>query len=183
MADEPLILHVDADQALRWFGRLQARSADLSGLMADIGEYETEATQARFDTGIGPDGVAWEPLADGSGRTPLNDTRRTRDGIHPLSGVDWVEIRADAKQARWHQEGTDPYEIHAKPGKALSWPGMRTRTNAAGAEVPGYVKKVNHPGLPARPFMGLSQADGEAIERLAVAWLELDEIGPGGAPA
>ncbi|MBN7849087.1 hypothetical protein A7X89_11125 [Stenotrophomonas maltophilia] len=174
MADEPLILQVDADQAQRWFGELHRRSVDLSGLMAQIGEDLTESTQARFDTGIGPDGVAWQPLADGSGRTPLNATHRTRDGIHPLSGVDWVEIRADSKQARWHQEGTDPYVIQAKPGKALFWPGMQTRTGKDGKESPGFVKKVNHPGLPARPFLGVSEADAEAIEQLAVAWLELD---------
>ena len=175
MSDNPLILTADTAQAERWFGRLLARSVDLSGLMADIGEYETEATQARFDVGIGPDGIAWEPLADGSGRTPLNLTHRMRDGIHPQPGPDWVEIRADAKQARWHQEGTDPYEIVAKPGKALYWPGMGTRTNKAGVEKPAFVKRVHHPGLPARPFMGVSAADDAAIERLAVAWLELDE--------
>ena len=87
--------------------------------------------------------------------------------LAPLSGFD-PEALADCRD----KIGV----FHCKSG-------MRTRTNAAGAEVPGYVKKVNHPGLPARPFMGLSQDDGEAIERLAVAWLELDEIGPGGAPA
>lgn len=174
MADAPLVLHADTAQAERWFGQLLKRSSDLSGLMAQVGEDVTESTQARFDTGIGPDGVAWQPLADGSGRTPLNATHRTRDGIHPMSGVDWVEIRADSKQARWHQEGTDPYEIVAKNGKALFWPGMRTRTSKAGKEGPAFVQKVNHPGLPARPFMGISEDDGDSIERLAVAWLELD---------
>lgn len=173
MANEPLLIQVDADQAKRWFGRLLERSTDLSGLMAQIGEDLTESTQARFDTGIGPDGVAWEPLADGSGRTPLNATHRTRDGIHPLAGVDWVEIRADSKQARWHQQGTAPYVIEAKNGKSLYWPGMQTRTSKSGKEGPALVKKVNHPGLPARPFLGVSEGDAEAIERLAVAWLEL----------
>lgn len=174
MANEPLILHLDTDQAERWFGNLVRRGSDLSGLMAQIGEDLTESTQARFDTGVGPDGIAWQPLADGSGRTPLNDTRRTRDGIHPLSGVDWVEIRADSKQARWHQEGTSPYVIEAKNGKALYWPGMQMRTSKSGKEGPAFVRKVNHPGLPARPFMGVSEEDGNAIEQLAVAWLELD---------
>ena len=111
MANEPLILTVDTTQADRLFGRLVARGSDLTGLMAQLGEDLTESSQVRFDTGIGPDGIAWEALADGSGRTPLNDTHRMRDGIHPQSGPNWVEIRADAKQARWHQEGTDPYEI------------------------------------------------------------------------
>ncbi|WNF12515.1 phage virion morphogenesis protein [Stenotrophomonas geniculata] len=183
MANEPLILTIDARQAEQWFARLLERSVNLSGLMAQVGEDLTESTQARFDTGIGPDGVAWQPLADGSGRTPLNDTRRTRDGIHPLSGPDWVEIRADSKQARWHQEGTKPYEIRAKNGKALYWPGMQTRSGKDGKDGPAFVAKVNHPGLPARPFMGLSAEDEQSIERLAVAWLELDADPVGSTPA
>ena len=161
MSDRSLILTADTAQAERWFGKLLERSVDLSGLMAQIGEDLTESTQGRFDTGIGPDGVAWQPLADGSGRTPLSDTRRMRDGIHPLSGVDWVEIRADARQARWHQEGTDPYEIRPANGKALVWPGG-----------PGPRGKVSHPGLPARPFIGLSDQDRADIGQIAAAHLE-----------
>lgn len=175
MADEPLILEVSADQVDRWFGRLLERSASLGGLMAQIGEDLTESSQARFDTGIGPDGVAWEPLADGSGRTPLTETGRTRAGIHPVSGPDWVEIRADSKQARWHQEGTDPYEIVAKNGKALFWPGMQLRTDKSGKEGPAFVQKVHHPGLPARPFIGVSAQDDASITDLAIAWLELGD--------
>jgi len=45
------------------------------------------------------------------------------------------------------------------------------------------VAKVNHPGLPARPFMGLSAEDEQSIERLAVAWLELDADPAGLTPA
>lgn len=163
MADTLTIL-VDDAQAQRWFGQLLARGSNMTGLMADIGEYLLESTQGRFDTGIGPDGIAWAPLKDGSGRTPLNQTRRMRDDMSPSSGADWVELTAHAKQARWHQEGTDPYEIRAKNGKALSWPGG-----------PGPRAKVNHPGLPARPFMGISDEDDRKIAELAIAWLELED--------
>lgn len=168
------VIEVDTAQADRWFGQLLARSIDLSGLMSDIGETLTESTQGRFATGVGPDGVAWEALADGSGRTPLLDSGRMRDDIFPSSGPDWVEISASAKQARWHQEGTDPYEIRPKNGKALYWPGMGTRTRKSGEEGPAFVAKVNHPGLPARPFIGVSAEDDAAIVALSVAWLELD---------
>ncbi|MEA9886125.1 phage virion morphogenesis protein [Xanthomonas campestris pv. raphani] len=168
-----MVVLIDDARAKRWFAQLLERSSDLGGLMADIGETLTESTQARFATGIGPDGVAWEPLADGSGRTPLRDSGRMRDEIFPSAGPDWVEISATAKQARWHQEGTDPYVIEAKNGKALFWPGMGTRTSKSGAETPAFVQKVHHPGLPARPFLGISTEDEAAIDALAIAWLEL----------
>lgn len=178
MANEPLIITLDAAQAERLFGRLIAKGADLTGLMAQLGEDLTESSQARFDTGIGPDGIAWQELADGSGRTPLNLTHRMRDGIHPQSGPDWVEIRADARQARWHQEGTKSYEIRPKNGKALAFGVQASRLGGKnhGAVGPAHVvTKVNHPGLPARPFIGFSAEDAAAAERLTVAWLELDE--------
>lgn len=162
MDESFLLIEVDDERAQRWFGELVRRGQQTAPLMADIGELLLESTQERFDTGIGPDGIAWVALADGSGRTPLTDTRRMRDDISPSSGEGWVELTAHAKQARWHQEGTKPYTIAPKDKKALSWPGG-----------PGPRGKVNHPGLPARPFMGISQADDQAIGQLAVAWLEL----------
>ena len=161
---DTLTILVDDTQVQRWFGELLRRGQDMTGLMADVGEYLLESTWGRFDAGVGPDGVAWAPLKDGSGRTPLNLTGRMRDDISPSSGADWVELTAHAKQARWHQEGTDPYEIRPKNGKALAWPGG-----------PGPRAKVNHPGLPARPFMGISDEDDRKIAELAIAWLELED--------
>lgn len=166
MQDQVFVIEVDDAQTQRWFGELIRRGQRTAPLMADLGEFLLETTQDRFDTGIGPDGIAWEPLADGSGRTPLTDTRRMRDDISPSSGEGWMELSAHAKQARWHQDGTDPYVILPKDKQALAWPGG-----------PGPRGKVNHPGLPARPFMGISQTDAEGIERLSVAWLELGEEG------
>jgi phage gpG-like protein len=161
MADAFLIV-VDDAKAHAWFGRLLERSRDLSGLMDDIGETVTESAQHRFALGIAPDGTPWVPLADGSGRTPLVDSGRMRNDIAPSHGPDWVEISAAARQARWHQEGTAPYTIEPKNKKALAWAGG-----------PGPRKKVHHPGLRARPFIGLSAEDEQAIERLAEAWLDL----------
>lgn len=177
---ETLIILADDTQVQRWFGELLKRGADQSGLMADIGEYALESTQARFDTGIGPDGIAWAPLKDGSGRIPLTVTRRMRDDISPSSGPNWMELTAHAKQARWHQEGTDPYEIVPKNGKALAFgpPASRVGGKNHGKVGPAYVvKKVHHPGLPARPFMGFSVEDDHRIGELAISWLELGETG------
>lgn len=161
MTDRFLIT-VDDARAQRWFGQLITRGADLTGLMEQIGDMLTESSKDRFQTGVAPDGTPWAPLADGSGRTPLTDTGRMRADISPSSGASFVEITAGAKQARWHQEGTDPYVIRPKGKKALAWAG-------------GPGPRVNHPGLPARPFIGLSKADEEGIDRLAVAWLEIGD--------
>ncbi|WP_411832318.1 phage virion morphogenesis protein [Pseudoxanthomonas mexicana] len=159
---DALVIKVDDAQVQRWFGELLRRATDLSPLMAAIGESVLESTQGRFRTGTGPDGVAWVPLADGSGRTPLTDTGRMWQDISPRAGPNWMELTAHARQARWHQKGTPAYTITPKGKKALAWPGG-----------PGPRKKVNHPGLPARPFMGISAEDDQRIGDLGIAWLEL----------
>jgi len=177
---KPLTIDVDDTLARAWFGELLKRGDDLQPLMRDIGEILTKSTQQRFRDGVGPDGIAWEPLADGSGRTPLLDTGRMRDEIFPSSGEDWVEISAAAKQARWHQEGVKAKDRLIAPRKAeinLDEQG-RVIPLAEGQHrkmqrVSGPARKFTHPGLPARPFIGLSEDDREAISRTAAAWMAL----------
>lgn len=146
------------------FDRLTRLARDASPMMAEIAEHLLESTQRRFDTGTGPDGVPWVPLKDGSGRTPLRVSGTLRDQIFPSHGSDFAQITATTKYARWHQEGTASYVILPVKGKALSFPG------------PGGDKitrrKVNHPGLPPRPFLGLSDQDRADIEQIAGAYLE-----------
>lgn len=166
MTADTFTITVDDARAQRWFGELLRRGSDLSGLMDDIGEALLESTQARFNTSIGPDGIAWAPVKRGG--KPLFQTGRMRDDISPTSGPDWVELRAHAKQAPWHQFGTRPYTIVPKTKKALAWPGG-----------PGPRKKVHHPGLIARPFMGLSVEDDKKIEALAIVYLDMERFGAG----
>lgn len=52
-----------------------------------------------------------------------------------------VSVVTDRPYAVYHQFGTKPYVIYPKATKALFWPGAKHP-----------VTKVNHPGLPARPF-------------------------------
>lgn len=157
------------------FDRLTRLGQDASPMFAEISEHLLESTQRRFDSGTAPDGVPWAPLRDGSGRTPLRVTGTLRDQIFPSHGSDFAEISATTKYARWHQEGTDPYVILPKNGKALAFGGAVSiiagpRKGQAGKGT--VVSKVNHPGLPARPFLGLSDQDRTDIGQIAAAHLE-----------
>ncbi|PJK10942.1 phage virion morphogenesis protein [Lysobacteraceae bacterium NML08-0793] len=148
----------------RLFDEGKRRGLDTSGLMADIGEILLKSTQRRFETGLAPDGNAWAPLKSGG------PSRLTRGGtlggqIYASSGDDWAELTATTEYARWHQEGTQPYIIEPKEKKALNIPGVGPR------------KRVNHPGLPARPFMGVSDEDRAEIEKQAIAWFDFGTKG------
>ena len=146
------------------FDRLTKLGRDASPMMAEIGEHLLESTQRRFDSGTDPSGVPWVPLKDGSGRTPLRVTGTLRDQIFPSHGSDFAQVTAATKYARWHQEGTDPYVILPTNKKALAFPGPGGDKIAR--------RKVNHPGLPPRPFMGLSDEDRTDIGQIAAAYLE-----------
>lgn len=52
----------------------------------------------------------------------------------------------NAQLATWHHDGTDPYTIEPKNGKALKFAGI-------------YAKRVNHPGLPKRELVGFPMSD------------------------
>jgi phage virion morphogenesis protein len=148
----------DAD-VKAWFGRLIDLGQDLRPVLADFGEILIESTQRRFAEGKAPDGTAWAPLKSRQG-SPLLDTGTMRDQIASEVGPDFVQIVASAKQASWHQFGTDPFVILPKSRQALAWPGG-----------PGPRKRVNHPGLPPRPFLGLSDEDRAQMDAVVRAYL------------
>lgn len=84
-----------------------------------------------------------------SGSNPLlKESRALQQSIRVVSvSQDAVIVGTDRKYAQYHQFGTQPYVIRPKRGRYLFW---------KGAAHP--VRKVNHPGLPARPFMPFSRS-------------------------
>jgi phage virion morphogenesis protein len=145
-----IIIEFESEKLQRALSTVQQRIGDLSPLMADIGELLTQSTKQRFATSTAPDGTPWAPLKDGSGRKPLVLTGTTRDQIFPDSGSDFVEIVASTKQSPVHQFGADPFQIETKNF--------------------GFVE---HPGVPARPFLGVSAADEAEIIKLAAAYIDV----------
>ena len=74
--------------------------------------------------------------------------------IQPNFGDDYAEVGTNKAYAPVHQFGSRPYQIRPRNRKALAFGGI-TR------------KKVNHPGVPARPFLGLSaQHKADIVEAI-----------------
>lgn len=63
------------------------------------------------------------------------------------------------KVAAWHQFGTKPYVIVPRNKKALSFMTASGRV---------FAKKVNHPGLVARPFIMIQQEDEDAMAKVTL---------------
>ncbi|QHS11274.1 phage virion morphogenesis protein [Sinimarinibacterium sp. NLF-5-8] len=147
------------------FERLMRFGRDARPMFLELSKHLTESTQRRFKTSTDPDDVPWVDLKRGK-RKPLVDSGTLRNQIYPRHGADFAEVVATAKYARFHQEGTEPFVILPKKGKALAFPGRDGGTV--------FSKKVNPPGLPKRAFIGLSNDDKQAIERIAKAYLDPD---------
>lgn len=109
--------------------------------------FATAAQDAFDDAAMRPS--PWAPTK--TGRKPLVNKGLLRRSIRVTHfGDDSVTVGTDRVYAAFHQLGTrGPYEIRPKNKKALAWPG--------GSQP---VKKVMHPGLPARPFFPVDSACG-----------------------
>ncbi|MBF0139803.1 MAG: phage virion morphogenesis protein [Magnetococcales bacterium] len=124
---------------------LQARGRSLGPALKEIGEHMVESTQDRFDAEQDPDGRTWAPLAEATkkrisefnGKTPrggehiLRDSRYLRQSITYQVAGDELRVGTIAVYGAIHQ---------------------------LGGEAGPTAHRVS---IPARPFLGVSDADQE----------------------
>ena len=154
-------LDLQMDQISAAAAGIRELTGNLRPMLEDIGMEGETSTMERFETNLAPDGTPWTPSlrATLTGTPTLVDRGHFRDGIHyQVDGDDAVEWGSNAVQARIHQEGGT---IVAK-GDGLAF------TLASGAFA--LVKSVT---IPARPYLGLSDADQVAIGEIAETHLKL----------
>ncbi|MBV1917606.1 MAG: phage virion morphogenesis protein [Sphingomonadaceae bacterium] len=135
---------------------------DMTPVYQDIGEYMVEATRKRFQTGTAPDGTAWAPksqatldryrrLGYGSLNRPLiGPSRSLSKQILRLVDKNSVTIGSNLIYSRVMQEGA------AK--------------GAFGSDSRG--RPIPWGRIPARTWLGLSDADELAIVDIAEEYIE-----------
>lgn len=156
--------------------RLTRAGGDLRTAFADIGEYLDLATRARFDAQRGPDGVPWEPLSDATlRRTMLGGVKRGKG----------QQRRALTKRGG----GTKAGAIRKLAGKEILVESgdlrdtLRYRASARSLEFGtdrkyGATHQFGDPDrhIPARPFLGINDADRAEILAILQRHLE-DALG------
>ena len=129
---------------------------DRKSLNAALGQGVRTSTLERFRTRKGPDGRRWpsskRALAEG-GRT-LVDSGQLRNSIQVRSDATGFAVGTNVKHASTHQYGVKNRIIKAKNKKYL-------RFKVDGRWVTRKKVKVT---IPARPFLGLSAEDQEALQ-------------------
>ncbi|PCJ57853.1 MAG: phage virion morphogenesis protein [Rhodospirillaceae bacterium] len=116
--------------------RLAARTENMLPLMDDIGAAMVASVQNRFETGRGPDGIAWEKServkrAQGNAQTLVDDAHLLGSLTHNAAS-DSVEVGSNKIYAAIHQFG-----------------GRTGRNHAV--------------DMPARPYLGLDAGDEREI--------------------
>ena len=119
-------------------------------VLQDMGDELVSMTVQAF-TNSSFRAMPWPPVKKAGGQ-PLYASGALKHSIRITALTNnFVMVGTDRLYASYHQFGTRPYDIIAKAKKARFWPGARHP-----------VKKVHHPGLPARPFFPFNES-GEMI--------------------
>lgn len=143
---------VQIEVTLQGIERVQAAlgrlaTTDLEYLVHEVGEYLTNSTKDRMDHGVAPDGSPWQPWSA--------TYAATRHDGHSLliSSMSLQESIGNISSGLVASVGAHMIyaAIHQTGGKA------------------GRGHKVT---IPARPYLGLSDADRDAVEALVIGTLE-----------
>lgn len=145
---------------------MQARAENLRPLMDEIGQALESSTLTRFSTNIGPDGKAWKQSvrAKKTGTKTLVDRGHLRDEIHYfVDGDDAVEIGSSKEYSAIHQFGGD---IHHPGGTKFFIKDGRAHFISNHSEKAAWAfpeTRAHDIPMPARPFLGISEADSRDI--------------------
>lgn len=134
MAGASFKVEIEDSQARAMFARLLRAGVNMKPLFTEIGSALEDSTRQRFELQEDPDGNAWVDLK------PASRARKRTDRILYESGDLLDSVRFEA--------GADFVELVAGPTEYAA-------THQFGRE---------EAGIPARPFMGLSEADSAEID-------------------
>lgn len=162
-------LDLEANTTLKAVADLVGRTRNWRPALNEAAFYMEGKTKERIGKQVAPDGTPWAPLAKstiaakklrGSPLQALIDRGILVAGIAAQPASDTqssVRATAGAEYAGIMQYGSKPYKIRPKKKPYLTFlteDGWRR------------VKEINHPGVPARPYLGFSDEDVAAIDRI-----------------
>lgn len=152
---------LDDTQIMDALDRLQAGTSEPQPLLQEIGAYGVHSTQARFATETAPDGTRWAALnpayaeLKGAGRNILTRSGKLKDDMSWHAGAAEVSWGSSRIYAAVHQFGAT----------------IKPRNVGSLGLVPVFLVRVKSVTIPARPYLGISPADGDEISALGGRYL------------
>ena len=163
-------LTFDAQDALSRLWDARTEMMRPAPLLRSMGERLLAFHQQRFTEQISPEGVPWQELSARYQKRKRKNADKvlTRDGylrntLRWQVNADELLFGTNRVYGAIHQFGgrTRPHVIEPRYKKALAFGGA-------------VRKSVQHPGsdMPARPFLGLSEADRNEIVEIALDFMQ-----------
>lgn len=160
---------LDDAPVLEGLDRLLAGLADPQLLLEQIASYGIASTRERFMTETAPDGSRWAPLnpayaeMKGGGIEILTRSGALRSSLNLRLGLTEVSWGSPMLYSRIHQLGG---VIKPKNAAALAF-----SLGGGRGLSPVHLVRVQSVTIPARPYLGISPADGEEITAIAGRYL------------
>ncbi len=143
----------------RSLDRVGALLDDLTPVMNRIGEQLAESAMQRIDREVSPDGTPFAP------RSPATLARYKRQG-RGFGGI--LHRSGDMRSDIFHAYGRDFAEVGSNAVQSavmqFGQPKGASGTNARGRPIPWG-------DIPARPFLGISDDDRDAIGEIVGEWI------------
>ncbi|MCM1511513.1 MAG: phage virion morphogenesis protein [Oxalobacter formigenes] len=153
-----IIIDIQAEDFHQSMSRIRQMIAEPQPVLESIGETLLNRNRERHRKQVDPEGMPWHPLsamtlANKKSSRILYEYGDMLGSLHPAVSGNVLTLAFGNEKAKWHHEGTKPYQIKPKKAEALKFAGL-------------YRKQVNHPGLPARPLLGFPDDDADAVKHL-----------------
>ena len=161
-----LTIRFDGSATERYLANLKAKLVNTEALLKGIGEDVMHSTKERFKTSTAPDGTAWAPNSDvtlqryGSHWGRKIAARRMAQK-KPLIG----ESKALSRTINWQL-------LPGGKAVAIGTPMIYGATHQFGAKKHTLGPRTPWGDIPARPFLGLSEADKTHILALVQRHLQ-----------
>lgn len=134
---------------------LTARLGDLTPVMASIGEYFLVETRDRFDRETAPDGTKWAPLASATVR---DKARRQRSGTNRNGG----------SRARVNAQPNAILKSTFLLRDTITYKASAFSVAVGTPQKYGVHHQFGTARIPARPFLGVNDADIKEISEIVV---------------
>lgn len=152
-------VEINDQDARDLINELKRRMGNLTPVMEAVGQILQSGTQQRFVDQQAPDGTPWAALSPvtldrrrkaGSGAQILRDTGRLMNSISYKVNGDSVKVFTNVIYAGTHQLGARQGAYRASP--PIPWG-----------------------NIPARPFLGYSQSDNDAVLEVLQGYLQANQ--------
>jgi phage virion morphogenesis protein len=157
---EAFAIVIDDSEVRAALQRALAATGNLSPVMKAIGERLLRSTEERFETETAPDGTAWKPLQLGSLYGGFGKKKFTKAGTLSAAFQRYLDRRQILTLS-----GELRGSIFSKPGRDQVAVGTG-KIYGAIQQLGGLAGRGLKTTIPARPFLGVTEADRSEILEL-----------------